>query len=304
MEQIINKAYEYARQWLGDGKPAVFIPELTKEDPKKLGICITRCSGERYAVGDCTEKFTIQSIAKLLLLAVAVNDSGLDKVFSKVGMEQNGDTFNSVYRLELIDPRPSNPFNNGGAIAVSDCITGDTPEERAGKVYKLAAQCMGVDSVERSDAVFRCETETGYRNQALAGMMKYARVLEGSIEECLAVYYHACSIMADCRMLSYFGAVLANGGLLPGTEQRVLDEKMARIIRVLIACCGMYNRSGEFAVKVGVPAKSGSAGGIMATVHDWGGIGTFSPLLDDMGNSVCGFRALEYLSDKCSLSIY
>ena len=304
MEQTVLEAYNYAKQWLGSGKSAVFIPELTKEDPRKLGVCVTNCRGEVFAVGDCSEKFTIQSIAKLLLLAVAVRDSGSEKVFSKVGVEQCGETFNSVYHLELVDPKPSNPFINAGAIAVSDCITGCSVEEKAEKVYELAAACLGTEEVGRSEAVFQCESETGYRNVALAGMMKYDKVLEGRPEDCLAVYYHACSILADCRMLSHFGAVLACGGKEPGTGKIILDEKMARLLRVLMAGCGLYNRTGDFAVRVGIPAKSGSAGGIMAAVPGKLGIGTFSPLLDDMGNSVCGFKALEYLSSKCGLSIY
>ena len=304
MKEIIAKARDYAAIWLGQGSAATFIPELTKQDPNLLGVSITTCDGETYSIGDCHAKFTIQSISKLILLAVALEDSGFDHVFSRVGMEPSGDQFNSIYRLELSDKKPSNPMLNAGAIAVSACITGETAEERAQKVLRLAAKCLGVDKVERDAQVFRCEVETGHRNRALAHMMQGNGVLDGDVNSHLEVYYHACSMLVDSEMLSHFGAVLANGGKVPATGEQLFDEETARLLRVLMATCGMYNRAGEFAWRVGVPDKSGSAGGIMAAVPGRMGICTFSPLLDETGNSVCGMKAMEFLSRELQLLVY
>lgn len=304
MQDIIRSAYEYASGFLGQGSPATFIPELTTQNPNQLGIAITDCSGNHWSLGDCQAKFTIQSISKLFLLAVALEDTGFEEVFRRVGLEPSGDRFNSIYRLELMEKRPANPMLNSGAIAVSGCIKGESVDERVDKVLALASACMGVPEIERDSAVFRCEMETGHRNRALAHMMRDNGVLFGDVDSHLEVYYHACSMLVDCAMLSRFGALLANGGRVPGGTEQLLSPKTARLLRTLMATCGLYDRSGEFAWQVGLPAKSGSAGGIMAAAPGKLGIGTFSPLLDSKGNSVCGVKALVYLSEKLELSIY
>ena len=303
MKQLLTEAMEYARAWQGQGFPATFIPELTKQDPNQLGISITTCDGQRLSLGDCGVKFTMQSISKLILLAVALEDSGFDAVFSRVGMEPSGDRFNSLYRLELMSKKPSNPMINAGAIAVSGCITG-SQDERIGKVLSMACQCMGVPAIERDSQVFQCEVDTGHRNRALLHMMRDNGIMDGPLEDHLQLYYHACSMLVDCEMLSYFGALLANGGRLPGGGGQVLSTETARLLRTLRASCGLYDRSGEFAWTVGLPTKSGSSGGVMASAPGKLGIGTFSPLLGPAGNSICGVKALEYFSRALDLSIY
>ena len=303
MERILHDTLEYAKAWQGQGSPATFIPELTRQDPNLLGISLTTCDGQQFSIGDCSFKFTIQSISKLILLAVALEDSGFEKVFSRVGMEPSGDRFNSIYRLELMDKRPANPMINSGAIAVSGCITG-TQEQRIDKLLHMARQCLGVSEVSRDTQVFQCEVDTGHRNRALAHMMRDNGVLDGPVEPHLELYYHACSILVDCTMLSYFGALLANGGVVPGGSIRILSAETARLRRTLMSTCGLYDHTGQFAWQVGLPAKSGSAGGIMAAVPGKMGIGTFSPLLDSAGNSVCGIKMLEHLSRELSLYVY
>ena len=303
MKQILTEAMEYARGWQGQGSPATFIPELTKQDPNQLGVAVTTCDGQRLCVGDCNAKFTMQSISKLILLAVALEDSGFDTVFSRVGMEPSGDRFNSIYRLELLSKKPANPMINSGAIAVSGCITGDQ-DTRIEKVLAMACKCMGVPAVERDGQVFRCEVETGHRNRALLHMMRDNGVMDGPLEDHLQLYYHACSMLVDCEMLSHFGALLANGGKIPGGEEQVFSPDTARLLRTLLATCGLYDRSGEFAWRVGLPTKSGSAGGIMAAAPGKLGIGTFAPLLDPAGNSICGVKALEHLSHALALPVY
>ena len=303
MKQILIDAMEYARAWQGQGSPATFIPELTKQDPNQLGVAVTTCDGQQLRVGDCHVKFTMQSISKLILLAVALADSGFDTVFSRVSMEPSGDRFNSIYRLELLGKKPSNPMINAGAIAVSGCITG-TQDERIKKVLAMACRCMGVPAIERDGQVFQCEVETGHRNRALLHMMRDNGVMDGPLEDHLELYYHACSMLVDCGMLSHFGAVLANSGKIPGSEEQIFSPETARLLRTLMASCGMYDRSGEFAWRVGLPTKSGSSGGLMAAAPGKLGIGTFAPLLDPAGNSICGVKALEHLSAALSLPVY
>lgn len=302
MEQHLEQAFQYAGKWLGQGTPATFIPELTRQDPNQLGIAVTTRDGRRYEIGACHARFTMQSISKLILLAAALEDAGFDTVFSRVGMEPSGDRFNSIYRLELTDKKPANPMINSGAIAVSGCITGPQ-DERVEKVLSLARKCLGVSQIQRDSSVFRCEVETGHRNRALAHMMRDNGVLDHNVDAHLELYYHACSMLVDCVMLSHFGALLANAGRIPGTDEVVLSSETARLLRTLMVTCGLYDRSGEFAWQVGIPAKSGSAGGIMAAVPGKLGIGTFSPLLDSKGNSVCGIKALEYLSRQLDLFV-
>ena len=303
MFSLLSSAHDHAMQWMGTGTPATFIPELTLQDPNQLGIALTTCDGAFYSVGDCGVKFTMQSISKLILLAVALQDSGFDTVFSRVGMEPSGDKFNSIYRLELLGKKPANPMINSGAIAVSGCITG-TQEERIEKILDLACRCMNTTHIDRDGKVFQCEVETGHRNRALTHMMRDNGVLFGDVDAHLELYYHACSMLVDCAMLSTFGALLANGGKRPGSGEEILSADTARLLRTLMATCGLYDRSGEFALRVGLPAKSGSAGGIMAAAPGKLGIGTFSPLLDPKGNSICGMKALEFLTRSLSLSIY
>ena len=303
MNQILTKALEYAKGWQNQGSAATFIPELTKQDPNQLGVALTTCSGEQFLAGDCTCKFTMQSISKLILLAVALEDSGFEYVFSRVGMEPSGDRFNSIYRLELMAKRPANPMINSGAIAVSGCITG-SQDERIHKVLTMAQACMGVSHIQRDAQVFQCEVDTGHRNRALAHMMRDNGVLDGPVEPHLELYYHACSMLVDCTMLSYFGALLANGGTRPGGTEQILFPETARLLRTLMTTCGLYDHTGEFAWQVGLPAKSGSAGGIMAAVPGKMGIGTFAPLLDSAGNSVCGTKMLEFLARELSLYVY
>ena len=304
MKQLVTDAYNYASGWLGQGNAATFIPELTKADPNRLGICITTVDGQQYAIGNCEDKFTIQSISKIFMLAAAIEDAGYEEVFSRIGYEDRGEEFNSIYKMEIMDPHPSNPLLNAGAICTSSLIKGKTVEEKYGKLFDLAAKCMGVDKVESANDVFNCEMTTGFRNRVLAQIMDDAGLLGSSQEDALIIYFRGCSMMVDCKMLSRFGAVLAGGGKDPITGEQYFKPETARLLRTLMAGCGMYTKSGEYAVRVGLPSKSGSGGGICTAVPGKMGIGTFSPLLDASGNSLCGVKAMEYLSDKADLCIY
>lgn len=305
MQQAVEKAYNYASSWLHEGTVASYIPELSKVNPDQLGICITNLGGNTFGCGNYEENFTIQSICKVILLATALQDSGFDAVFSRVGMEPTGDKFNSIVRLETgTTNRPLNPLINAGAIAVTSCIKGETADERFEKVLNVARAILGNDAISYSPEVFQSERLTGDRNRALAYMMRSSGVFTDNAEEILEVYFKSCSLLANCVDISHMGAVLANKGVSPFNGDMLIDPYYVKVIRALMTVCGMYDASGEFALRVGIPAKSGVGGGILSVVPNRMGIATFAPRLDAKGNSYCGIKTMEFLSQYLSLSIF
>ncbi|MEF9983485.1 MAG: glutaminase A [Oscillospiraceae bacterium] len=304
MQEAVNAAYEHSQKWLGQGQVANYIPELAKADPNDLAVCITDLGGRTDAIGQSKKKFTMQSISKVILLLTALHDVGFEDVFKRVGMEPSGDPFNSIIRLESMTSKPMNPMINAGAISVTSCITGQNAAERFEKVRKIAGLLMNDPDIDYSEEVYKSETQTGHRNRALAYMMLSSKIFEGSVEEHLEVYFKACSLMVSCEQLSLLGSILANDGVSPITGKLVVEPFHVKVLRSLMTTCGMYDASGEFAIRVGVPAKSGVGGGIMACVPNRMGIAAYSPALDPKGNSLCGFKALEYLSAVLDLSIF
>lgn len=305
MKKILQEAYTYAKQWIGQGKVADYIPELAKADSNHLSICITDLSGYTQCVGHSKVHFTIQSIAKIIILATALRSVGFDEVFNRVGMEPTGDPFNSIVRLETMHSyKPFNPMINAGAISVTSCIPGKNLEDRFERILYNARLLLGNQELSYDENVFRSESKTGGRNRALAYMMSDGKVLSGNVEEHLEIYFKACSLMATCEEISYFGSILANDGVSPRTGKMIIAPFEVKVIRSLMATCGMYDASGEFAISVGIPSKSGVGGGIMGAVPNRMGIGVFSPALDAKGNSCCGIKAMEFLSHALELSIF
>lgn len=304
MQQHVLQAYDYAKEWLSQGKVASYIPQLACANSNNLAIAITSLNGEVYAAGDSEVKFTIQSISKVILLATALNEAGFDKVFEKVGMEPTGDPFNSILRLESMMKKPLNPMINAGAIAITTCITGQNKKERFEKIFSTAKLLFDDENLTYDKYVFQSEKQTGNKNRSLAYMMKSNGVFDGDVEEHLDIYFKTCSILANCKQISFLGAVLANGGICPKTKRQLLAPFIVKVICSLMTTCGMYDASGEYAIRVGIPSKSGVGGGIMAAAIGKMGIGTFSPALDNKGNSFCGIKAMEYLSSKLGLSIF
>lgn len=247
----------------------------------------------------------MQSISKVVLLATALRFAGFDGVFARVGVEPTGDPFNSIIRLETDSSnRPSNPMINAGAIAVTTCIPGATPGERFGHVLEYARALLDNPELDYDKEVYRSESETGDRNRALAYMMRASKVIDGAVPEHLEVYFKACSLSVNCEEISFLGAVLANNGISPRGGKMLIEPFHVKVIRSLMSTCGLYDYSGEFALRVGIPAKSGVGGGIMGAVPSRMGIGTYCPALDPKGNSLCGLRAMEYLSQALNLSLF
>lgn len=304
MKRILDNIIENNRQWTSKGTVASYIPELEKADPNALGICVTTLDGNEFCAGDCETKFTMQSISKVVILMVALLENGSDYVFSKVGMEPTELAFNSITNLETSpQKKPLNPMINAGAIATTSLISGNAVEDKFDKILQFTRKICNNPSITVNEEVFKSERETGDRNRSLAYFMKSNKIIEGNVDEILDVYFKSCSMEVSCRDISRFGAMLANDGVLINGE-RVISRNVCRIIKTIMVTCGMYDASGDFAVHVGIPAKSGVGGGIMGAVPRRMGIGIVGPALDSKGNSIGGLKVLESLSSEFDLSIF
>lgn len=305
MQKLLNEIVERYRPLTGYGKVANYIPELGKADPNLLGLSVFDVHGNLYQAGDANHLFTMQSISKPVVLLLALIDNGEERVFEKVGKEPTGDPFNSIVRLETFtEHKPLNPMINAGAISVSQLIKGNTPEEKVDRILEFVRKITHNDSIKINEAVYRSEDKTGHRNRSMAYFLKDFGNIEGNVDETLEVYFKQCSIEVTTKDLAYIGALLARNGRDILTNDVVFPVKYSHIVKSYMATCGMYDGSGEFAINVGVPAKSGVGGGIMCSVLGKMGIGVFGPALDRKGNSYAGLRVLETLSKNLELSIY
>ena len=236
---------------------------------------------------------------------LAILDNGTDYVFSKIGMEPTESAFNSIMNLENNrEKKPLNPMINAGAIAAVSLVAGDTAEEKFNRILKFTRKITCNDTIDINESVYVSEKATGDRNRALAYFMKSIGIMEGDVEEILDVYFKQCSMEVTCRDIARIGAMLANDGVIISNNERVISREATRIIKTIMVTCGMYDGSGNFAVHIGIPAKSGVGGGIMAAVPRRMGIGVFGPSLDEKGNSIGGIKVLEELSHELDLSIF
>lgn len=305
MTEQLERLRDQALAEAGKGRAAAYIPELAKQDPNQLGVSVCLPDGTIFSAGEADTRFTLQSISKIFSLIVALCQNGPQYVFERVGKEPTGDPFNSIIKLETIKPhKPLNPMINAGAIAVAGMIQGKNVEERLECVLDLLRKMTGNPHIQVNEAVYRSEKKTADRNRALAWFLKDSGVLTGDVEETLDLYFRHCSIEVTAKEIARLGMVLAADGLNTVTGERVFPMEAARICKTFMVTCGMYNASGEFAIDVGIPAKSGVAGGIMATVPQKMGIGVFGPALDEKGNSVAGVKLLELLSKEWNLGIF
>jgi glutaminase len=289
-------------QGLTDGKVADYIPELTKADPNWFGVCLVTADGQRFEFGDADQQFTIQSISKPFVYGMALADRGREATLAKISVEPSGDAFNSI-ELEADTHRPYNPMVNAGAIAAASLVTGDGPADRLNHVLDTFARYIG-HPVAVDMAVFTSERATGHRNRAIAHMMRNFDIIDERIEEALDLYFKQCSILVSCRDLAMMAATLANGGVHPISGERALPAEYIRDVLSLMYTCGMYDFAGEWAYRVGLPAKSGVGGGIIAVIPGEAGIAVFSPPLDARGNSVRGIRVCEELSQRFGLHVF
>ena len=301
LEQYLQHLHDkFAR--LEDGAVATYIPELGRARPGWFGIAIATVDGRVYEVGDSQVPFTIQSISKPFVYGMALEACGLKRVLSRVGVEPSGDAFNSI-SLDPATGRPLNPMINAGAIATAGLVPGETPAER----FQLLLETFGGfagRTLEMDDSVYRSERDTGHRNRAIAHLLRNFEMLTGNPEEALDLYFRQCSISVTCRDLAVMAASLANGGVNPVTSRRMLAPHNTGRLLSIMSSCGMYDYSGEWIYKVGMPAKSGVAGGLLAVLPGQLGVGVFSPPLDAKGNSVRGIRVCYDLAHDFGLHLF
>jgi glutaminase len=298
--EILERVYrEFAPDT--DGRVATYIPELGQADPNTFAIAVATVDGEVFSIGDAAHAFTIQSISKPLVYGMALEERGKDVVLAHVGVEPSGNPFNSV----SVDPRTSRPFNpmvNAGAIVTTALLDASDPGERLARILDTFGNFAGRE-LSIDEAVFASERATGDRNRALAWLMRSFGMLENDVHEVVDDYFGQCSVLVTCRDLAVMGATLANDGENPITGKRAIHPQHVTNVLSVMSTCGMYDNAGEWLYNVGLPAKSGVAGGVLAVLPGQLGIGVFSPPLDDQGNSVRGVRACERLSHELQLHL-
>lgn len=287
---------------LRSGALADYIPELTKVDPEGFGAALVSVHGGVYSSGDADREFTIQSVSKPFVYALAVADLGIDEVSRFVGFEPSGEPFNAI-SLDPTTGRPDNPLINAGAIVAAALVSGADTDERFERVRTFLSACAG-RRLRVDDEVYTSEEATGDRNRALAYLARSNGVLRQPVDDATSVYFRQCSLCVTAEDIAMMAATLANGGVNPMTGEQVMEASVATITLSIMTTCGMYDRSGEWMARVGLPAKSGVGGGIVAAQPSQFGIGVYSPRLDRFGNSVRGAAVLATLSSDFDLHVY
>ena len=304
MDKLLKNIIEKNKHLVENGKVASYIPALSKANPNHIGISVIDKEGKVFSAGDSSIKFTIQSISKVLALIIAVTELGEKSVFEKVGYNGSDDSFNNITNLDYPNTiHPTNPMINAGAIVVTSLIEG-SGKEKFTKVLNLIRLITGNKEIDYNKEVYLSEKETGDRNRAIAYLMKSKGMIYGNVEEILDAYFKQCSIEITSVDLAKIGLFLSNSGKLLGTKEEICSKKTISTIIAIMSTCGMYNFSGEYAAKVGIPSKSGVAGGILGTIPGKMGIGIYSPALDRYGNSMVGYNIMKDISNELNLSIY
>ena len=305
MDELLDRLMEDCRPCIQEGKVASYIPELQKADPQDFGACILNCDGKLYAAGEYEKPFTIQSVVKPLLLLLALMDNGAEAVQHRVGVEATGKPFDAINVTDqALLSQHLNPMVNMGAIVMITLLRGNSYEERFNRLLAFTRKLACNPTIQLNEDVYRSEKLTGNKNRSLGYLLKAYGMIQDDVEEVLDCYFKACSLNVTARDLASIGMSLANHGRLAISGKRVYASEYAYFVNAVLMTCGMYDGSGEFAVRVGVPAKSGVGGGIMAVAPTRMSIGLYSPALDSKGNSVAGIRMLEKLSRELYLSIF
>ncbi len=284
------------------GTIATYIPELAVANPRWFGLCVATTDGLLFEAGDSRQAFSIQSVSKPFVFGQALDDHGREGVLARVGVEPTGEAFNSIV-LDEATNRPFNPMVNAGAIATADLIEGKDFPDRVRRLMAMFQRYTGRE-VFIDNATFLSERQTGHRNRAIAHLMLNFGMIQDRVPEALELYFQQCSVLVNCRDLATMGATLANGGVNPVTGDRAVGAEYIKDLLSIMLSCGMYDFAGEWAYRVGLPAKSGVSGGIVAVVPGVCGIGVFSPLLDERGNSVRGVMACRELSERFHLHAF
>lgn len=301
-QQLIDSLFTKVKNEPDKGKVAGYIPELKKIDPEKFGINVYTISCESFGTGDYQERFSIQSISKVMALTLALKLIG-KKLWNRVGVEPSGDPFNSLVQLEFEKGIPRNPMINSGALVVCDILISklkDPKKEYLEFVRKLANN----NTINYNKKVVASEKAYGFKNAAHVNLMKSFNNIKNEIDDVLNLYYHICSIEMNCQELSKTFLLYANGGVLTYNNERILSVSRTKRINAIMQLCGLYDEAGEFSFRVGLPGKSGVGGGIVAIRPGRYSISVWSPKLNKKGNSYKGFQFLEMFTTETESSIF
>lgn len=307
LDALLERVASLARPAAARGKVADYIPSIAAMDPNCFGLSWVELDGTEHAVGDADVAFPIQSISKVfaLVLAMQLIDAGkkdAESLAERVGREPSGDPFNSLVQLEHERGIPRNPMINAGALVVDDAICEHCTHAKD-RLLALLAELSG-ESIGIDETVLRQEGTRGHRNRAMAYLMSSFGNLHNSVDQVLDLYVYQCSIAMTARQLARATRFLANRGIDPATDRRVLSPGLARRVNAIMLTCGTYDAAGEFAFNVGIPCKSGVAGAIIGVVPQRGAVCVWSPPLDRSGNSLAGRIALQQLSEDLELSLF
>jgi glutaminase len=302
VQTIVQEAYDKYKSNT-EGKNADYIPVLAQVDPKLFGVVAISTDGRVVSVGDVDHAFSIQSISKVFSLALAMEELGPDKVFEKIGSEPTGRPFNSVEAVVDMPTHTGNPLVNAGAIATVSLISGPSEDARWNKILAFYSKAAG-EKLPLMDDVYKSEAATNTGNRALAALLlKYERIYADPLES-VDLYTKQCSVGVTAKQLAVMGATLANNGANPMTGERVIKRENVPEILSAMTMAGLYDGSGGWAWHVGLPAKSGVGGGIIAVVPGKGAIAVFAPPLDKAGNSVKAQLVIDYVADKLGYDLF
>jgi len=299
---VVREAYDKFRSDTS-GKNADYIPALAEVDSKLFGVAVVSADNQVVTVGDINYSFSIQSISKVFTLALAMKELGPDEVFKRIGSEPTGRAFNSVEAVVDMPTHTGNPLVNAGAIATASLVSGKTEDEKWNKILAFYSKAAG-EKLKLIDEVYKSEAATNAGNKALSMLLaKYERIYADPFES-VDVYTKQCSVGVNAIQLARMGATLANNGVNPATHEQVIKREDIPYILSTMMMAGLYDSSGGWAWHVGLPAKSGVGGGIVAVVPGKGAIAVFAPRLDEAGNSVKAQRVIEYVANKLDYNLY
>jgi glutaminase len=297
----LQQVYEACVPSLGQGTVADYIPELADADPRGFGLCLHTVDGQTYGAGDVDVPFTLQSISKVIVLAMVLPRA--EECFRRVMVEPSGDPFNSLVQLEYEAGIPRNPFINAGALVVTDMLEALESDPKQA-VLEFVARALGGERVDYDLGVARSEIATAGRNRSMAHLMQSFGNLNSDVERLLDVYCHHCATQMTLTQLARAFAFLANDGVVPGTGERLLSVANTKRVNALMLTCGFYDESGDFAFRVGLPGKSGVGGGIVTVLPGKFALASWSPGLNKKGNSLVGMQALELFTSQTGESLF
>lgn len=300
-QKILEEVFHEAKSFPQIGNVPDTIPELAKIDPNKFGIHLTTIKGEDYGIGDSNEKFSIQSVSKALTVALAFSFLG-EETWKRVGVEPSGTPFNSLVQLEFEKGIPRNPFINAGALVIADMLITHLKNPKE-DLLAFIRTIAGTQAIDFNRKVAQSEKDTGFRNTALANFLKSFGNIENDVDTVLDFYFHQCAIEMTCKELAHSFYFFANEGKTMDGKQ-ILSKSHVKRLNALMQTCGFYDESGEFTYKVGLPGKSGVGGGIAALFPKHFTIVTWSPRLNEKGNSELGMNALELFTTKTGMSVF